>query len=325
MTPGGRSAPRVWVVGSVHMDVVALAERHPRVGETVTGSELHLLPGGKAANQAVASARAGVPTSLVSRLGGDAFAEGLQRFLASEGIDLEHTRSVADASTGVALIVVAESNNTIVVVPGVDAQLDASALDHASIAPADVVVAQLESPRAASLAAFERAQAAGALTILNAAPARQGEDQLLGCSDVIVVNETELAVLSGEPDARLLAEPESARVAAARLRRSAQQTVVVTLGASGAVAVTPDGTRHVEGHPVQALDTTGAGDCFVGNLAASLCRGEDLVGALQTANLAASLCVASIGAAVSMPTAAALEAARSQAVERAPETGARHR
>lgn len=124
-----RFGKRVWVVGSAHLDVIALAPRHPRVGETVMGSELRLLPGGKGLNQAVAAKRSGAATSLVACLGEDPFADQLWRFLEQEDIDLAQTRAIGGASTGVALVVVAESNNSIVVVPGAGGQMDAASLE----------------------------------------------------------------------------------------------------------------------------------------------------------------------------------------------------
>lgn len=307
--------PRVWVVGSIHMDVVAFAERHPRVGETVMGSKVQLLPGGKGANQAIAARRSGVAASLVGCLGEDAFAEQLRAFLSDEGVGLEHTRSVAAASTGVALVVVAESNNTIVAVPGAGDELGPALLDDVDIQAEDVVVAQFESPLAATAAALERAHAAGALTVLNPAPALPAGRHLIDAADVVVVNETELAVLCGTEDVAALAAPAKALAAAERVRRHSGQTVVVTLGGAGAVCATPEGPLRVEGRRVEAADTTGAGDCFVGNLAAELCRRRPMAESLGIANLAASLSVQRSGAAVSMPRAEEVRAAAGRIAE----------
>jgi ribokinase len=304
-----QSGPRVWVVGSVHMDVIALADRHPRVGETVMGSQLRLLPGGKGANQAVAARRGGAATSLVARLGEDAFAEQLWSFLRDEDIDLQHTRSLGGESTGVAVIVVAESNNSIVVVPGAGGLMDVTALDALEIGAGDVVVAQLEAPEAVTAAAIARAKAAGALSVLNPAPALPTAGHLLDDADVLVLNETELAVFSAAEDVATLADPAAALAAAAELRRHPGQVVIVTLGVAGAVCVGPEGSLHVAGRSVEVVDSTGAGDCFAGNLAAGLCAGRPLAEALEMANLAASLSVQTPGAAVSMPDAEAILAA----------------
>jgi len=305
--------PRVWVVGSIHMDVIASVERQPRVGETVMGSESHLSPGGKGANQAVAARRSGAATSLIARLGQDAFADQIWGFLGSEGIDLTQTRSLSGASTGIALVVVAEANNSIVVVPGASGRLDPASLESVEIGPDDVVVAQLELPAAVTAAAFARARAVGARTILNPAPALSAAADLLDDADVIVLNETELAVLSALEDVAALADPSRALAAAASLRHHPGQTIVVTLGVAGAVCITPGGPLRVAGHRVEVADTTGAGDCFVGNLAANLCAGKPIAEALELANLAASLSVQAVGAAVSMPDATAIRAAAESA------------
>jgi ribokinase len=315
MERSNRPGPRVWVVGSVHMDVIASAERHPQVGETVMGTQLRLLPGGKGSNQAVAARRSGAATSLVACLGEDVFADQLWNFLREEDIDLEHTRGIPGASTGVALVVVAESNNSIVVVPGAGGQMDAASLDAVEIEAGDVVVTQLEAPEAVTAAAIARAKAVGALSVLNPAPALLAAAPLLDDADVLVLNETELAAFTASEDVAALADPATALAAAAELRRHPGQVVVVTLGGAGAVCLGPEGPLRVAGRSVQVVDTTGAGDCFAGNLAAGLCAGGSIAEALEMANLAASLSVQTQGAAVSMPEAGAILAA----AERAPE------
>jgi ribokinase len=301
---------QVWVFGSINMDVVAFAPRHPKVGETVMGSELHLLPGGKGANQAVAARRAGADTLLVGRLGEDAFAAELRTFLSNEDINLDHTAPVGGVSTGTALIAVADADNTIVVVPGANARLAPEVVQATHIQAGDVVLAQFETPQDVTLAAFEKARALGATTILNPAPAAVPDAGLLAASDIVVLNETELAVLAQQGDAAAFAEPAEALRVAREIRQADDQVIVVTLGAAGAVAVTPDGNIEIAGREVTAVDTTGAGDCFVGNLAAALSRGSDLSAALAEANLAASICVQSVGAGVSMPTESMLRAAQ---------------
>ena len=292
---------KVWVFGSINMDVVAFTPRHPLVGETVMGTELHLLPGGKGANQAVAASRAGATTGLVGRLGADAFARELRAFLEAEAVGLSLTRIVEGVSTGTAIIAVADSDNTIVVVPGANGELPPGAAGEAAISRGDVVVAQFETPQDTTIAAFEVAREAGAITVLNPAPADRPKDGLLLLTDVLVLNESELAALSGRPPVTTMAA-EVADSVARDLRVHDDQVIVVTLGAAGAVAVDGALTHRVQGHSVDAVDTTGAGDCFVGNLAASLAVGVDLETALRRANLAASLCVQIIGAGVSMPT-----------------------
>ena len=162
---------RVFVAGSINMDVVATAERHPRIGETVAGQTVLYFPGGKGANQAVAAARLGAQVALIGRLGKDAFGDELKAFLGGQGIDLSLVRQTAEAHTGTALITIANADNTIVVIPGANALLGAADVTAPTLAKGDIAVSQFEIPLPAIIAFFERARAAGATTILNPAPA----------------------------------------------------------------------------------------------------------------------------------------------------------
>jgi len=293
---------RVFVAGSINMDVVATAERHPKVGETVAGKEVLYFPGGKGANQAVSAAKQGVLTTLIGRLGEDRFGHDLRAFLAAQSIDLGSVQDTADAHTGTAVITVANSDNTIVVIPGANALVSAADVAAASFAKGDVAVSQFEIPLPAISAFFQRARAAGAKTILNPAPARAVGPELLGLVDILVLNETELGVLTG---AELSENDEPAYfVEAARLLRGKDRTICITLGRRGVVALVGGEAVLVPGRSVKAVDTTGAGDCFVGALAARLALGKPIRDALIYANAAASICVQRMGAAPSMPTAA---------------------
>jgi ribokinase len=291
---------RVFVVGSINMDVVVTSERHPRPGETVPGSKLNFMEGGKGANQAVAASRAGADTLMVGRLGEDDFGRRLEAFLRDEDIDLEHVASEASVASGTAVVTVAGSDSTIVVVPGANGALAPEHVSTLPMAAEDLVVAQFETPLETVEAALRRARAQGATTILNPAPARECGPQVVSLADVLVVNETELVFLSktehraGESRNRLIA-------AVRELRARESQAVVVTLGGAGALAIDREAVIEIEGRRVDAVDATGAGDCFVGNLAAGMSRAEPLPAALETANVAASLCVQSFGAGVSMP------------------------
>ena len=186
---------RVFVVGSINMDVVATADRHPRPGETVPGSELGFSEGGKGANQAVASSRAGAETVMVGRLGDDDFGRRLEAFLRDEGLDLEHVASESGVPTGTAVVTVADSESTIVVIPGANAALTPAHVQALPVEAGDVVVAQFEVSLETVEAALRRARDQGAATILNPAPALECEPRLLDLADVLVVNETELAFL----------------------------------------------------------------------------------------------------------------------------------
>jgi ribokinase len=293
---------KVIVIGSINMDIVACAARHPELGETVLGTSLQFVPGGKGANQAVAAARAGAETQLIARVGDDAFAAEVTSFLAREGVDRSAVRAATGVATGVAIVVVdARGENSIVVVPGANAQLEAVDVETVTIERDDVVIAQLEVPAATVAIAFERARARGATTVLNATPAQDAVRDLDHLVDVLVVNEIELNDLTG---VTLTPESDTAQihVAISRLGRAGRPATVVTLGARGVVASVGDRPVEVAGIVVDAVDTTGAGDCFVGVLAARLAAGDAIETGLELANLAASICVERAGAGPSMPT-----------------------
>ena len=290
----------VWVLGAINIDLAVWTARHPAPGETVLGSALRRSPGGKAANQALAARRAGIATALVGRVGKDRFGDELLAFLGAEGVELRHVEAVADAPTGVALIVVAAGENTIVVALGAGSLLDERAAEDIELSADDVVLVQLETPPAASEAILMRARKAGARTVLNVAPARAQLEDLLELADVVVLNEGELATVTQYS----ATAPGGASAAAHALKRTQQQTVVVTLGAAGALAASPHGDVAVPGREVGVLDSTGAGDCFAGYLAATLAFKAPIARALRVANCAASLSVQRPGAAASMPRAA---------------------
>jgi ribokinase len=293
---------RVFVAGSINMDVVATAERHPRVGETVAGNDVLYFPGGKGANQAVAAAKLGARTALIGRVGKDAFGAELRAFLADQGVDLGMVHETADAHTGTAIITLANADNTIVVIPGANGLVTPQDVAAVSFAKGDIAISQFEIPVPAISAFFTRARAAGATVILNPAPAREFGKDLLDLVDVLVLNETELGLLAR---AELREGNDVARfVEAAQAQQTRpEQIICVTLGKRGVVALANGETIVVRGRPVKAIDTTGAGDCFVGALAAQLARGTTISDALGYANAAASICVLRMGAAPSMPTA----------------------
>ena len=297
---------RVFVAGSINMDVVATASRHPRVGETVAGQAVHYFPGGKGANQAVAAAKLGASTMLIGRLGADAFGQQLRAFLKLQGVDLALVKDTADIHTGTAIITIADADNTIVVVPGANARVSAEDVAAATLAKGDIAVSQFEIPQATIAAFFKQARAAGATTILNPAPAIACGPELLGLVDILILNETELGFLA---HTEISATDEPARFvdAARRLQTGADGIICVTLGKRGVLALVGGEASMIAGRAVKAVDTTGAGDCFVGALAARLAGGIAIRDALGYANAAASICVQRMGAAPSMPTAAEVD------------------
>jgi ribokinase len=297
---------RVFIAGSINMDVVATADRHPKVGETVAGRQVLYFPGGKGANQAVAASRLGTKTTLIGRLGKDSFGAELRTFLGAQGIELGSVRD-ADTHSGTAIITVAASDNTIVVIPGSNALVGADDVADVPLAKGDVAVSQFEIPLPTIAAFFQRARSAGATTLLNPAPAQKMSAELLALVDILVLNETELGFLAG---VELSDGDEAATIidVARQLQAREDQIICVTLGKRGVLALAGREEFAVPGRVVKAVDTTGAGDCFVGALAAQLAKGVSLRAALAFANAAASISVQRMGAGPSMPTAAEVAA-----------------
>jgi ribokinase len=295
----------VIVAGSINMDVVASAARFPRPGETIAGERVQFFPGGKGANQAVAAARSGAATTLIGRLGADAFANELKDFLAAQGVDLAQVRVTPEVATGVAVITVSNAENTIVVIPGANGRVTAEDVGSVAVAKDDVLVSQFEIPVPTIAAFFERGRRAGARTILNPAPVIASEKSLLDLVDILVLNETELGAFGGVEVGSNDEIPALLTIARG-VRRSAEQVICLTLGKRGVVALVGNDVVRIDGHAVTAVDTTGAGDCFVGAIAARLAAGASIQDALEYANLAASVCVQRHGAGPSMPTLAEL-------------------
>jgi ribokinase len=291
----------VTIVGGINMDVVAISARLPLPGETISGKDLRYFPGGKGANQAVAAARAGASVTLIGRVGDDAFSGQLLEFLGQQGVNLDGVTTTPGTPTGTALIVVDHAGeNMIVVVPGANGEVTPGDVTREQIRKGDVLVSQFEIPQATVIDFFEAGRSAGASTLLNPAPAMSCSPELLQLTDVLVLNERELAYFAEKSIEPTTSTDEIVRIAK-DLRVKSEQVIVVTLGARGVVAIVNERRVEVPGHPVSAIDTTGAGDCFVGNLAAALADGKTLERAVRLANAAASLCVQRMGAGVSMP------------------------
>ena len=292
MTPPAPPPADVCVVGSINLDLVARTPRLPRPGETVLGDAFAEHAGGKGLNQAVAAARAGARTTLCGTVGDDEAGRRLREIAVQAGVSDEHVAVAAGTATGRALIAVSPGENLIVVAPGANSLLGPAAA-AAAVAGARVVLAQLEVPVAALIAAFEAAHAHGATTILNPAPAESATPALLALCDVIVPNEHEAEHLGG----------------AATIRRHGAREVVVTMGARGSVHTGPDGRTHViPPFAVDAVDTTAAGDAFCGALAAALALGHTTAEALRFASAAGALAVTRPGAVPSIPLRARVEA-----------------
>ena len=293
---------RVVVCGSLNMDVVVQSARRPATGETLLGATVSFLPGGKGLNQAVAAARLGVPTAMIGAVGNDAFANSLRGFLADNDVDSSGVREIDGPATGVALIQVAQKDNAITVASGANLHFTKEMVRQAPQRD-EVWVAQFETPIAATEAILRRARAAGARTMLNLAPFVPHPDRLLKLVDVAVLNEIELVAGDRHEAARPPAPCATIVAACEKLRAKGARAVVATLGARGAVVVTADGATAIPAFKAKVVDTTGAGDCFVGALAARLAAGATPVEAARYASAAAACSVERLGAAPSMPTA----------------------
>ncbi len=275
----------VAVVGSVNVDEVVRVERLPREGETVSGGVFRRHGGGKGANQAVAAARAGAEVRMVGCVGDDPNGDGALAELRGHGIDVAHVARSASEATGVALIVVdAAGRNQIAVAPGANAEIGAA---PGAFAGDGVALLSFEAPDAALVHAARTALAAGWQVVVNPAPVRPLPQGVLDAHPITVPNEHEAAALTGIP------EPErAARV----LQAATGAPVIVTLGARGALLVDGDSAVLVDAPVVDVVDTTGAGDCLCGTLAAALADGHPLGAALERAVEAASLSTTTAGA-----------------------------
>jgi ribokinase len=297
----------VCVLGSINLDFVCTVAELPAPGETVMALGIERFPGGKGANQAVASARWGARTALVGAVGQDEAAEVLLDHLAGAGVDVSAIARLADAPTGQAHICVsAAGENMIVVVGGANRAVTAADIAALDLTRHAVFLAQLETPLAAIEALFASDAGRARMRILNAAPALDEGQSLFPLADILVVNQTELARYAGAAQAAV--SPSDAAAAARRLISRPDQKVVVTLGADGAAAVDASDIRLVQGRPARVVDTTGAGDCFCGILAAALAEGADLTQAMALANAGASLSTERAGAAVAPTLRAEVEA-----------------
>lgn len=294
----------MYVLGSINLDIVLSVETLPAPGETVSASGMDRFSGGKGANQAIAAARAGAKVGLFGAVGEDEAGAMLLTYLADSGIDVAGVVRLADTPTGQAYIgVSAKGENSIIVVPGAN---HAYAERPGFLDGHSVFLSQLEMPVAAIKALFEAAEGRG-LRVLNAAPAIDEGRNLFALTDILIVNETELAHYANA--AEVSAHDGDALAAQARaLMVRDGQTVVITLGAEGVLAVTADDVIRVEGCKAEVVDTTGAGDCFCGTLCMALEEGQPIEDAIRFANAAAAIAVTRRGAGPSMPDRAEIEA-----------------
>jgi ribokinase len=294
---------RVCVVGAANIDLTSYVPRLPRVGETLHGTSFRMGYGGKGANQAVMAAKLGAEVTIVCKLGRDVFGEGTLENFRAAGVDTAHVSFTEDAFSGVAPIAVdPDGRNAIIIVTGANDLLSLDDLERArpQIAASDVLVCQLELPVETTLAALRIAREEGVRTIFNPAPARaELPEELYRLSDVLCPN---------EPETELLTGTAACEEAARELLRRGASAVVLTLGERGCLVVDGETAAEVAVAPVRAVDTTGAGDAFVGALATFLAAGRQLADAAERANVVAALSVQGRGTQTSFPSAAGLPA-----------------
>ncbi len=294
------------IIGSINMDLVLRVPRMPMPGETLAGERFMTIPGGKGANQAVACARLAAPgtgVAMVACVGDDAFGTQMRDSIVPAGIDDSHVDEIADEATGIASIMVdAQAQNSIVIAAGANGRLDIDRIERARsvIERASIVLLQLEVPMATVIHAIELAHALGKTVVLNPAPAPASAHalpgELLQKIDYLILNEIEAAMLAGlaSEDIPLLAD---------RLHALGSRNVVVTLGEKGVYGSFADGQkRHLPARKVDAVDTTAAGDTFIGGFIAALEQGRDQFDAIAYGQAAAALSVTRAGAQTSIPS-----------------------
>jgi ribokinase len=300
------STPRIAVIGSANTDLITFADVFPRPGETLFGTNFDLGFGGKGANQAVAARLCGGEVLMVAKVGRDLFGEATVRNFSSLGIDTTHVKIVEDAPTGVAPIFVEPSGqNRIIVVKGANDRLTAADVDAAAeqLRAVNTIILQFEIPLQTIYHTVRFARANKIRCIVNPAPALPATLADLAAADYFIPNETEAEAITGRPVRTL----EDAGACATELLGKGFTRVVITLGARGSLLAGPDGQVHIAPFPVTAVDTTGAGDAFIGSLAVFLAEGMLEKDALARANLYAALSTTRVGTQKSFPKRAEFE------------------
>ncbi|MFZ6862322.1 ribokinase [Undibacterium sp. Ji67W] len=292
--------PRITVVGSVNMDLVFRTPRMPALGETLHGHEFRQIPGGKGANQAVAAARQGAQVNFIGAVGDDGFGTFSKQCLSAEGIDISHLTTINGVATGVAGILVEDAgDNSIVLAAGANACLQERHIDAArsGISGAQLLLCQLETPMTTVERAIAVAHAEGVKVILNPAPARDLSPALLKQVDFLILNETEASQLSGIN----VIDQTTAQTASEKLLTMGVVTIILTMGGNGALITQQAGSQFINAIKVDVVDTTAAGDTFVGAFAVGIANGLSVLEASIEAQYTAALTVTRLGAQTSIP------------------------
>lgn len=286
----------ILVVGSLNMDLVVRAPRFPAPGETISGEDLAIIPGGKGANQAVAAARLGADVSMLGRVGSDVFGQTLLDNLVNNGVDASRIQRDPSATGTAAIIVDAHGQNSIVLSPGANGKVTPG--DVADLPEAKILLLQFEIPSETVLSAARKAREKGMRVIVNPAPARKVAPEFMRSVDILVPNESELNLLTGTA----VTDPASAEAAARLMIAQGAGMVIVTRGEHGSLTVTQKDIYRVPAFQVDVIDTTAAGDAFIGGLAVSLAEDRPIREALTYANACGALAVTRFGAQPSLPT-----------------------
>jgi ribokinase len=297
----------ITVVGSLNMDLVTYTGRMPVTGETIMGKSFRQIPGGKGANQADAIAKLGANVMMLGCVGSDDIGNTLLESLKNDGVDVVAVRRVDDIATGIASIIVdASGNNCIIVVPGANHKLLVEDLQASVevIRNSEVVVAQLEVPIETVKFAIMTAKQMGKLTILNPAPAVLLEDEFLSYVDILVPNDTELELLSGM---KINDETNLLRAAQVLVNKGVKE-LIVTLGNKGCMHINKSGSKRFPAYKVETVDTTAAGDSFIGAIAVAISEGKPFEEAINFATAVGALTVTKEGAQSSLPLREEVEA-----------------
>jgi len=290
---------KICVTGSLNMDLVIHTPKLPVMGETVIGSGFMTIPGGKGANQAIAAARLGGDVTMIGHVGDDAFGNSLKQNLQVNGVDVRHVKIMRNIPTGIAVIVIKDGDNFIILDPGANFTITAKDIIEAEnvIRESDILLLQMEIPQEAIEQAVDIAKQYGVKVLLNPAPARNMPDNFLAKVDVFIPNESECELITG----MALKSINDAGEAVKYLRGKGIDQVIVTLGSRGVVYNNGNQILHKPAHKVTVVDTTAAGDSFTGALAVALTDGKSIDEAVDFANAAGALTVMKMGAQTSLP------------------------
>jgi len=294
----------VLVVGSLNADLVVRVPRFPRPGETISGGDLQIIPGGKGANQAVAAARQGASVSMLGGVGNDSFGPELINNLKQNHVDTSHVQIDSHSATGTAIIVVdSNGQNNIVLSAGANGKVSPVGVNAVSFSGYKLLLLQLEIPIETVTSAAQQAKENGLRVLLNPAPAHSLPEKLISLSDFILPNEIELSLLTNQS----VYDISSAEKAAKMLLEGGAQNVIVTLGANGALIVSSKQVTHINTYKVEVVDTTAAGDAFIGGFASALLQNKPLEEAVRYGCACGALATTKFGAQPSLPMKAEVE------------------